>query len=69
MARRTLHIKIDCGVHTCASEPGKFCAYMRTTHMGSRWVCGLFGVELRDDKGGQEGWLQRCNDCRKMEAL
>lgn len=54
---------IDCGENTCASEPGKFCEYMRVSNFGNRWVCHLYDTEVREDKDG--GWLQRTKQCKE----
>jgi len=54
-------VVINCGETTCASEPGKFCPYVRTTHFGTRWHCHLYEKKLLEDE--QSGWLQRHAQC------
>lgn len=65
---RCLVIVTNCGETTCASEPGKFCRHVRTSHCGTRWVCGLFW----DEDGPKElpekdGWLARLPECLAAE--
>lgn len=62
--KRHLVIAIECGETTCASAPGKFCQYVRTSHFGKRFSCHLFGA-LREDV--PLGWLQRHADCIATE--
>lgn len=70
MSKRTLNVVIDCGELTCAREPGEFCDQARTTHFGTRWVCGLFDhAELSDlEDGPKKGWLGRCKQCLAAES-
>jgi hypothetical protein len=63
--KRKLTIAIESGDRTCASKPGKFCPWVRTTHFGSRYHCGLFGKVLDD---GDDGWLQRLPECLDVEG-
>lgn len=66
--KRVLTIEIDCGATTCASKPGKFCPWVETSNFGQRWHCGLFRrQELRDENGGQTGWLRRLPECLASE--
>lgn len=65
--KRTLTIAIDAGEKTCASEPGKFCPWVRTSRFGTRWHCGLFGSTYLRDENGDEGWLQRLGICLAAE--
>lgn len=73
--KRTLKIEIECGEKTCASEPGKFCPYLGTVRMGTKYVCMLFPNEegshtlLMGEGGDEAGWLQRCPACLKAEEL
>ena len=70
---RILQISIDCGETTCASEPGKFCAFVGSRRFGSIPVCMLFPDPNSTYKtpGGTtnlmtlNGWLQRCPECLK----
>ena len=64
-----LIIKVECGLETCASEPGKFCSYMGSVKFGQVSVCRLFPsaedsyTVLTEDEPG--GWVQRCPECLK----
>jgi hypothetical protein len=63
-----LAVHIECGKHTCASEPGKFCQFAGTIKFGSTYVCRLFpgdgSYTLLKDK---DGWLQRTRACMEAE--
>lgn len=61
-----LVLNITCGEKTCASEPGKFCEYVRSKKFGTRWDCYLFG-ELGNSKDDGTGWLLRHEDCLAAE--
>jgi len=68
--KKTLHLSIECGEKTCASEPGVFCRFLHATHFGQQPVCGLFpskdgSYTWLDDQEG--GWVQRCADCLNAE--
>jgi hypothetical protein len=58
-------IKFTCGETTCASEPGKFCRFLRTRHYGQDNLCHAFfepefgAVQLED----KDGWVLRCPQC------
>jgi len=59
--RQTLVFVINAGEKTCASEPGKFCKYVRTRAFGTVFSCALFEETLWEDKPG--GSLQRVPRC------
>ena len=66
---RQLSIYVDCGDTTCASEPGKFCAYAMSSRFGTIWHCGLFKMaQLNTSKPDGDGWLLRCDACLAHEA-
>jgi len=54
---------IDCGANTCASKPGQFCIYLRTSNFGTRWMCHLYDQTVEEDQPG--GWLQRVKSCKE----
>lgn len=63
--KRPLQIVIESGETTCASEPGRFCPWVRTTHFGQRFLCGLFdGKSLGEN---DNGWLRRLPECLAAE--
>lgn len=69
--KRRLAFVIEAGEATCASAPGKFCAYVRVSNFGSKWKCALFDlVRLREGESGSphEGWLLRRPECLEVEA-
>ena len=66
--KRQLKIAIECGDKTCASEPGKLCGQVYTARFGTEWRCQMFGKELRDEAGGQEGALRRLPECLAAEG-
>jgi hypothetical protein len=51
---------IQCGEQTCASEPGRFCRFVRVTHFGTRWQCRFYEDRLYENSAG---WLQRSEKC------
>jgi len=55
--KRVLSFEIDCGDKTCASFPGKFCSFCRSTLRGN-CTCYFFGA-LSD----VDGWIQRHEEC------
>ena len=55
---KKLTFDIECGEKTCASEPGKFCKFLRLGFGQRKQSCVLFGRV--DDK---DGWIQRHKDC------
>ena len=70
--KKTIKIIIDCGKTTCASERGKFCAYLGSKVFGTIPICTLFAS--KDDsyvllnehtEGSRKGWLARCPQCLK----
>lgn len=67
---RTVNIEINCGLTTCAAEPGKFCKYFGTIKFGQILVCRLFPSEEDSYTVLEElnGWTQRCGDCMVNEA-
>ncbi len=67
-------IKIECGEFTCASEPGRFCRFVRVSHFGKVYQCAAFAdkngdmIRLKEGDGvsvlkGGVGWLMRCQEC------
>ncbi len=50
---------IECGEKTCASEPSKFCCFLRLGMTKSE--CVFFGMVFDKD-----GWIQRHEDCLKV---
>lgn len=58
-----IKFQIDCGKKTCASKPGKFCQFLRTS-MNGKDTCYLFGRVFDKD-----GWLQRHPECLKRARL
>lgn len=63
---------ISCGKDTCASSPGIFCGFVRTSKFGMKYHCGLFdNANLthsdRDKDGDGLGWLQRLPQCKEAE--
>ena len=64
---KTLQLQINCGEKTCASEPGKFCRFVRTRKFGTIHFCSLW--HDTDDKGRPvpleevDGWLLRRSAC------
>lgn len=64
--KRRLELVIESGDETCASKPGEFCRFVRTTHLGTRWVCSVFGnKELSETV--PNGWLARLPECKSAE--
>ena len=61
---RTLKLLIVAGEKTCYEVKGKHCDYLRTSHFGQKFHCGIFNQELQD----KDGWLQRCQDCLSKEV-
>lgn len=64
---RSTTLYINCGEHTCADKPGRFCHFVGTTHMGQKHVCTFpfldpGEVQELHDKG--TGWLQRLGICK-----
>lgn len=70
---RRLQVIIDAGEKTCARTPGKWCQFLGSSHLGSNPLCLLFRDkhgdyrQLRDEKGGVEGWMQRLPECIATE--
>jgi len=70
--KHTITLTIECGETTCASKPGRFCPYMRTTNFGQRAVCVFpfpgeeTPIKLFEDEPG--GWIQRCDACKKATS-
>ena len=69
MSKRTLSFKIDCGDHTCASESGKWCEHIGNRRAGTIMICTLFadGRDVTTDLADKDGWIQRCDACKKAE--
>lgn len=64
-----IKIKIECGQSTCASEPGKFCAFFGSVKFGLISVCRLFPTDENSFTvlEEQNGWVQRCADCKESQ--
>ncbi len=56
-------IAIDCGEKTCASEPGKFCRFVRAGSFGTEWHCAAYEKRLDTTDGKETGWLARLPEC------
>jgi hypothetical protein len=54
-----LHFETECGEKTCASEPGKFCYFVRVKNFGTSYLCLYYDEKLYDN----DGWLIRCPKC------
>jgi hypothetical protein len=61
-----LQVVIEAGAETCASKPGKFCVYVRTTNFGTRWVCHFFDRTLNETSNG---WLERAPECIQLAKV
>ncbi len=59
-----LILNIVCGETTCASEPGKFCKFVRTQRFGTENVCHIFS-EAKSTLEEKDGWIQRHKECLK----
>ena len=58
-----LCFEIECGEKTCASKPGKFCRFFRSSLNGND-KCYLFGrVYPYPD---EYGWIQRHEGCIRI---
>jgi hypothetical protein len=55
-------ITFESGERTCASEPGKFCEFVRTRYFGQKFYCALDESKLYDENG----WLARSKKCMEM---
>lgn len=67
-----LVLDITCGATTCASEPGKFCRFLRTQRLGTESVCQLFsewGYKGRIPLQEKDGWVQRHDACLDCEQI
>jgi hypothetical protein len=66
---KTLHLNIECGAKTCASEPGKFCRFLGAESFGTKPVCMLFPHEDQSftPLSSIGGWRQRCPECLQAE--
>ena len=68
---KSILFDINCGEKTCASEPGKFCKWVRTRKFGAIYFCHLWHAE--DIHGKQQsleekdGWLMRRPECLNAE--
>ena len=67
---KTINFKIDCGKETCASEPGKFCQFVRLARFGTIYFCQIwheysnkYPLPLETVDGTDEGWLKRRPEC------
>jgi hypothetical protein len=56
----TVSFVIECGEQTCASEPGKFCHFLKWDLKGTG-KCLMFGAIFDKD-----GWLIRHRDCLRL---
>jgi len=66
-----IQIEFECGEKTCAYAPGKFCRFLKTSHFGTRYQCSLFVDEDRLPVAileGEDGWLQRCEECLELNG-
>jgi len=61
---RTIKLNINAGEHTCFSEPGKPCQFVRCRKFGQVYFCQIFD-ELAED---ENGWLLRHSDCLKLDT-
>lgn len=68
--KKNLNISITCGEKTCGSDIGEFCEFLRQTHSGQKWLCGIFGTDAEEYTillKGKDGWLLRCAACLHKE--
>lgn len=74
--KRTLHILIVSGEHTCReSEEGQWCPFATATNYGQRFRCALFGKELPEVRADGTpaddfslSWLGRLPECKAAEG-
>lgn len=73
--QRHIILDIEAGDKTCASEPGHFCQWMRTTKFGTVYFCHLFSEEDSSGRPSKvipleekDGWLQRHEKCLLLES-
>jgi hypothetical protein len=59
------NLPIHCGQTTCYCPETGLCKFITTTYFGTRYHCGVFNKELRDENGDYSGpgMLQRLNEC------
>jgi len=71
MSVKIIRLEINCGENTCASEPGKFCVFLRTNKFGTLYYCQIF--HAKDNRGQpialeeKDSWLLRCLACKLAE--
>ena len=70
---KTLSLPIVCGKTTCASEPGKFCPWLRTARFGTLAFCQIFEEREANSKYPtpleiKDGWIQRHQKCLEFEG-
>lgn len=64
-------LDIECGEATCASRPGEFCQFLRTSKFGLIYYCAIWHevnskgtpIALRE----KHGWLLRRQECFDAE--
>ena len=65
---KIIKLELNCGEKTCASSPGNFCRFARSSVDGFLPRCTLFGERLFDETGTSVmGWLQRLPKCLQAE--
>lgn len=74
--KRTLHILISAGEHTCReSVDGDWCPFLTLSQFGQRGRCGMFGKDLPEVKADgtpaddfASSWLGRLPECKAAEG-
>ena len=71
MTTKTVTVVIEAGEKTCYAKPGEPCPWVRVSHYGTIWECGIFNVRLKDETGDPRGagWLQRCETCENCGTV
>ena len=59
-----LHLPIECGSESCASERGKFCRFLAPSVCVGHSFCSLFGKRLQEP----DGWLLRLPECLEAQT-
>lgn len=60
---KTIQLTVICGDDTCYSfEQKKMCRFVRTTHFGTRYHCGVYFDLLEDN---DKDCLLRCRQCKE----
>jgi hypothetical protein len=65
MTTRTLNIRIQSGIETCAAEYGVFCEHTGSRKFGQKPVCML----THEDLDEVTGWVMRSQWCKDMEYV